>query len=322
MDGESAAEQYDHAKTRASGKFNDPVITADGAKRASVALTRLETLWVNTGTQCNIECASCYIESSPSNDRLSYITADELAPYLKEARAMGAREIAFTGGEPFLNPQMIVMTRNALEAGFEVLILTNAMRPMMRPAVRNGLLTLREEFGTALKLRISIDHYTAKIHDRERGNGAFAAMREGVCWLSENNFQIAAAGRQFTGENENELRSGFDQFFGCEKILIDAHDPAALILFPEMNIAADVPEITTDCWGVLNKAPSDVMCSTSRMLVKRKGASAPAVLACTLLPYDKAFELGETLADAATPVSLNHPFCAQFCVLGGASCAG
>ncbi|HBV56548.1 MAG TPA: radical SAM protein, partial [Rhodobacteraceae bacterium] len=58
-----------------------------------------------------------------------------------------------------------------------------------------------------------------------------------------------------------------------------------------------------------------------RMVVKRKGASAPSVVACTLLPYDLQFDLGETLAEAERPVALNHPHCAKFCVLGGASCS-
>jgi len=101
---------------------------------------------------------------------------------------------------------------------------------------------------------------------------------------------------------------------------MDAGDPAQLVLFPEMDTSRDVPEITTACWGILDKSPADVMCSNSRMIVKRKGAAAPAVIACTLLPYDAQFELGATLRDAAKTVPLNHPFCAQFCVLGGAAC--
>jgi hypothetical protein len=56
------------------------------------------------------------------------------------------------------------------------------------------------------------------------------------------------------------------------------------------------------------------------MVVKRKGADAPVLLACTLLPYAPEFELGATLAEAEAPVALNHPHCAKFCVLGGASC--
>jgi hypothetical protein len=64
-----------------------------------------------------------------------------------------------------------------------------------------------------------------------------------------------------------------------------------------------------------------MMCASARMVVKRRGADRPAVVACTLLPYDPAFELGATLAEAARPVALNHPHCAKFCVLGGAACS-
>jgi hypothetical protein len=71
----------------------------------------------------------------------------------------------------------------------------------------------------------------------------------------------------------------------------------------------------------LHRAPESVMCASSRMVVKRRGAERPAVLACTLLAYDARFELGATLAEARGPVSLNHPHCASFCVLGGAACS-
>ena len=88
-----------------------------------------------------------------------------------------------------------------------------------------------------------------------------------------------------------------------------------------MDETAEVPEITTACWGILGKSPSDVMCSNARMVVKRRGAERPVVLACTLLAYEEEFELGGTLAEAARPVALNHPHCAKFCVLGGARCS-
>ena len=67
-------------------KFHDPEVTADGSARAKVALKRLETLWFNTGTLCNLTCVNCYIESSPTNDRLVYITAEEVRTYLDEIR--------------------------------------------------------------------------------------------------------------------------------------------------------------------------------------------------------------------------------------------
>ena len=97
--------------------------------------------------------------------------------------------------------------------------------------------------------------------------------------------------------------------------------PAALVLFPEMQPEADPPEITTACWGILHKDPAGLMCASQRMVVRRKGAPGPSVLACTLIPYDRQFELGATLAEARGAVSLNHPYCASFCVLGGGSCS-
>src|SRR3546814_17909724 len=73
-----------------------------------------------------------------------------------------------------------------------------------------------------------------------------------------------------------------------------------------MDPAAVVPEITTACWGILGKSPNDVMCANARMVVKRKGAARPAVVACTLLPYEQAFEMGETLAEASGPVQIGR----------------
>src|SRR4051812_1041051 len=135
-------------------KFRDPLLTAKGEVRASVALDRLETLWINTGTLCNLTCASCYIESSPVNDKLVYPTLAEIEPFLDEARALGAREIGFTGGEPFMNREIVPMISAALGLGFDVIVLTNAMRPMRR--FEAALAALPRE---RLTLRVSLDHH-------------------------------------------------------------------------------------------------------------------------------------------------------------------
>ena len=90
----------------------------------------------------------------------------------------------------------------------------------------------------------------------------------------------------------------------------------------EMDASADVPEISEACWGILGVSPDALMCSSSRMVIKRTGAEQPVLVVCTLLPYDPQFELGQTLAEASCTVMLNHPHCARFCVLGGASCSG
>jgi uncharacterized Fe-S cluster-containing radical SAM superfamily protein len=305
------------------GKFSDPRLTANGETRATVSLTNPKTLWFNTGTLCNIECGNCYIESSPSNDRLVYISAAEVTDYLDqiETQEWPVTEIAFTGGEPFMNPQMIEMARESLERGYDVLILTNAMRPMMRKSMQNGLLALNKAFPSKLTLRVSVDHFDADLHDAERGTGTFEKTLDGMRWLRDNGFEMAVAGRSIMAHSDAESRAGYARLFAENNFNIDAQDPAKTVLFPEMDISVEVPEITDACWGILGKSPDAVMCSSSRMVVKRKGAKRPTVLACTLLPYDPEFQLGETLSEAERDVALNHPHCAKFCVLGGASCS-
>ena len=305
------------------GKFTNPHTTADGAPRARVSLKNPQTLWFNTGTLCNIECANCYIDSSPTNDALVYLTADEVGAFLDQARARAwpLQEIAFTGGEPFMNPQMIDMARRALTDGFRVLILTNAMRPMMRKPMQDGLIALNRAFPDQLCLRVSLDHFGADLHDAERGAGSFDITLRGMRWLAAQGIPMAAAGRAHMAQSEAEARDGFARLFARHGFDIDANDPARMVLFPEMDLGQDVPEITTDCWDILGKSPQSVMCASARMVVKRKGAAAPSVVACTLLPYETEFDLGATLADAEGDVALNHPHCAKFCVLGGASCS-
>ena len=313
-------------------KFRDPDWTASGERRAQVALEALTTLWINTGSLCNIECRNCYIESSPENDRLAYISRAEVAGFLDEIEreALPTREIAFTGGEPFMNPDILSMLGDALARGHSALVLTNAMQPMQRPRIQSGLLALREAHGARLVIRVSLDHYGKALHEAERGPDTYERTVEGIDWLARHGFAVALAGRTYSGESEDSLREGYGRLARARGWPIDVHDRAELVLFPEMDLHVDVPEITTACWGILHKSPSDVMCASSRMVVKRKGAARPVVLPCTLLPYDPAFEMGATLAEAARAdggmfasgaVKLCHPHCAKFCVLGGGSCS-
>jgi hypothetical protein len=304
-----------------AAKFVDPVFTATGERRASVPLRRLDTLWFNTGTLCNVTCRHCYIESSPRNDRLAYLTRRDVTAYLDEVEGggLGTSLIGFTGGEPCMNPDLVPMLEDVLGRGLHALVLTNAMQPLRR--IQSKLLDLRARHGRRLGIRVSLDHYAAAVHDAERGPGSWARTLEGLVWLARHDFAPDVAGRHFTAETEETLRTGYAGLFARLGIEIEASDPVRLMLFPEMDTTREVPEITEACWGILHKSPEDVMCASARMVVRRNGAPHPAVLACTLLPYDERFELGTTLAEARQAVSLNHPYCASFCVLGGGACS-
>jgi len=244
-------------------KFQDPNVTAAGETRARVSLDGLKTLWINTGTLCNLTCANCYIESSPRNDRLSYITTDEMRSYLDEIRDQGleTEEIAFTGGEPFMNPDMMQMLEVTLARGFHALVLTNAMKPMRHH--ESSLRKLKYWFEDKLEIRVSVDHYTQELHEKERGPASWQPMLDGLIWLSRNNFNFDIGGRTPWGEDEASMREGYAKLFAQHDISVDANDPAKLVLFPEMDENQDVPEITDQCWSILNVPCCPMMSSSS-----------------------------------------------------------
>jgi len=301
-----------------NNKFKDPKVTADGSDRAFVEAEKIKTLWFNTGTLCNIECKNCYIESSPKNDRLVYLTFDEVKNFIDEAieKNLGTEEIGFTGGEPFMNKDIIKMIEYSLSKGLKTLVLSNAMKPML-----NRVEEIKKVNHKNLTIRVSIDHYEKSKHEEIRGKNTYDIMMKGLKWLDENDFNYALATRLLWNETEEELRKNFGIFVKNNHLKLNTNSKQELVTFAEMDERVDTPEITTSCWNILKKDPKDIMCSSSRMIVRKKDLKKPSVIACTLLPYDEEFDLGQTLTNSLQKIYLNHKHCSKFCVLGGSSCS-
>ena len=299
-------------------KFKDQKVTADGSNRAFIEARNIKTLWFNTGTLCNIECKNCYIESSPKNDSLAYLTFEEVKSFIDEAidKNLGTNEIGFTGGEPFMNKDIMKMIDYSLNKNFKVLVLSNAMKPML-----NRTKELIKLNHSNLTIRVSIDHYEKEKHEEIRGKNTYDVMMQGLKWLNENNFNYTLATRLLWNEKEEDLRKNFGTFIKNNNLRLDTNSPKELVTFAEMDEKIDTPEITTSCWDILNKDPNDIMCSWSRMVVRKKNSNNPSVIACTLLPYADEFDLGETLTNSLQKIYLNHKHCSKFCVLGGSSCS-
>ena len=223
------------------------------------------------------------------------------------------------------------MVEDALRRGFEVLVLSNAMQPMQRPKAKRGLLDLGKRFGARLTIRVSLDHYTKALHEAERGARTWERTLAGLEWLAEQRAEGGDRGPHLLERRRGRRRAQATRSLIAEQgWRVDPADPAELVLLPEMDGKHDVPEITTRCWAILKKNPGDMMCASSRMVIKRRGAERPTVVPCTLIAYDPAFEMGATLAAAgeadggmfaAGAVKLCHPHCSKFCVLGGGSCS-
>lgn len=298
-------------------KFSNKQYTISGEKRAYVNFNGLKTLWFNTGTLCNLSCKDCYIESSPRNDRLLYLSHEDVCKYLNEIETsnINCKSIGITGGEPFMNKDIIKIISTCLNKDRELLILTNAMQPLQNKKCM--LLNFQE--NNNLKFRISLDHYTKEKHEKIRGKNSWDKTINGIIWLHNNNFNISIASRSLY-ENEKLLRKGYKNLFEQLNLNLDVCNNNDLVLFPEMNNLTDTPEITTACWSLLGVNPNNLMCSNSRMIVKRKENNKTHVVACTLLPYTKEYDYGEDLNNSFKKTYLNHPHCSKFCVLGGANC--
>jgi len=299
-------------------KFKNQKVTADGSNRAFIEARNIKTLWFNTGTLCNIECKNCYIESSPKNDSLAYLTFEEVKSFIDEAvdKNLGTYEIGFTGGEPFMNKDIMKMIDYSLKKRLKVLVLSNAMKPML-----NRTKELIKLNHSNLTIRVSIDHYEKEKHEEIRGKNTYDVMLQGLKWLNENNFNYTLATRLLWNEKEENLRKNFGTFIKNNNLRLDTNSSKQLVTFAEMDEKIDTPEITTSCWDILNKNPNDIMCSWSRMVVRKKNSKNPSVIACTLLPYADEFDLGDTLTNSLQKIYLNHKHCSKFCVLGGSSCS-
>lgn len=298
-------------------KFENKFLTVSGKQRAFIETKQFKTLWFNTGTLCNLTCKNCFMESSPTNDQLSYLSFEEFKNYIDESmvKNYGTKEVGFTGGEPFMNKDIIKMIEYSLKNGFNTLVLTNAMKPMLNK--KEQLLNLK---SSNLTIRVSIDHYKKEKHELIRGQNSYDVMMVGLKWLNDNDFNYALATRLLWNEKEDVVRKNFGIFTKNNKLNLDTNSKQHLVTFVEMNEKKDTPEITTECWGILKKDPSNIMCSSSRMIVKKKGSKNTSVIACTLLPYDNNFDLGKTLEESFKKIYLNHPHCSKFCVLGGSNC--
>ncbi len=301
-------------------KFRDAELTVRGERRATVSFERLRTLWFNTGSLCDLTCAGCYVESSMGNDTLVYLSLTDVVPFLDEIRDGGlpTEAIGLTGGEPFLNREIIAILDACLSRGFRTVVVTNGLRSMRRQEA--GLLGLRLRFGEQLVVRVSLDHHDRAVHEAERGVGTWGEAAAGLVWLVKAGFRVGVMARCLPGESEAASRSGFAALFTRLGLGAEAALPAVLHLLPEIDSGADVDEVDEGGWAALGRAPGGMMCASSRMVVRRRGETA-RVASCVLLPYDKRFDQGSTLREARRTVTLNHPNCARFCVLGGGQLA-
>jgi MoaA/NifB/PqqE/SkfB family radical SAM enzyme len=295
----------------------------------------LEDLWIMQGSVCDLRCTHCYTASSPRNGRLEQIGSAELRPHLEEAARWGVAKIYFTGGEVFVNDDVLRgrTDRNHeflenLAAAMEIApveILTNGRRHIRAhiPAMQR----LCERHPGRLTLRITLESPEASRHDAVRGRGTFAQTVETVRMLAELRFPLVIAAERplLNGGSDGELREAYRRLFPGVDVNVNlignmlemGHQLDAMARRGETPQAEVF--VTTDCFGILGKPPEGLMCHFSRCIQKIEGRLR--YYPCPVIYDDPRFELGLTLAESLRRVYIAHRNCYAYCLKGrGASC--
>ena len=289
--------------------------TPDGQARGYIQPQRLGELWVHTGSTCNLRCPFCFEGSKPGDDRIQMIRFIELKPFIDEALTLGVEQFAFTGGESFVNTDMLAILSYALEYR-ECLVLSNATEPLMN-SLQQVFKLLEKPYS--LHFRVSLDYPDPKRHDASRGKGNFYKALQTMSRLYNAGFTISVARLQEPDENSEEIEDAYHCFFKAAGLPVDLN----MTSFPDFMLPgsdADVPYITEDCMRRLDdEKRAQFMCNYSKMIVKKDGKIS--VYACTLVDDDKDYDLGMTLTNSMMKrVMLKHHRCYS-CFAYGASCS-
>jgi MoaA/NifB/PqqE/SkfB family radical SAM enzyme len=315
----------------------------NGAERGYVDFRRtdgrpaLEDLWIFQGSLCDLKCKHCYTASSPAADHLGQVGFHELRPHLDDARRFGVRKIWFTGGEVFVNREVLSgrAARNeeflgslayALEIA-PVEVLTNGRKHIRTHF--DALADLRRRHGDRLTLRITLESPEAAGHDRIRGRGTFAQTLDTLARLCELGFlPVVTTERPLLGGlSDEEIRAAYGALFASRGISAEINPIENMLEMGHELVRieaagrAQSPEVfvTTGCFALLGKSPDSLMCAASRTIQKIDGELR--VYPCPVICADARFELGRTLEESFRRVYLAHKNCYDYCLRGvGATC--
>jgi molybdenum cofactor biosynthesis enzyme MoaA len=279
----------------------------------SVELRSLDTLWFQvSGTVCNLACTHCFVSSSPTNHTHEALTLAEIEPYLQQGAALGVKEYYFTGGEPFLNPEMERILERTLEYG-PATVLTNGL--LLNPDRCRKLARMALGSRYSLDFRVSLDGYSAATNDPIRGEGTFERILEGISNLVSAGLNPVITVTEVYDDNGSVL--GKKQFFRLLEEL--GIEKPRLKMLPVFRIGAEAERSGAyESWQRLRTSDSPgnwdhLQCSSCRMVTDQ------GVWVCPILVNEPQGKMGQTLPDTLNAFSMDHSAC-WTCHVYGVSC--
>jgi sulfatase maturation enzyme AslB (radical SAM superfamily) len=280
-----------------------------------VPLGHLDDLWLQVGgTLCNLECRHCFISCSPHNRSFGFLTLEDVRRALDESVGLGVKEYYFTGGEPFLNPEMVAILELTLTYG-PATVLTNGT--VLKDDWLRRLRQADEASPYSLEFRVSIDGCTAADNDAVRGAGTFERAMGGVRQLVAHGFlPIVTVARTRDDADDGETFRGF-----VEVLRRHGYDRPRVKILPTLRLGAEVARqrgyrpderVTPEMMEGFDAAL--LICNHSRAVTDR------GVFVCPILIEAPDARLGATLAESLGPYPLRHHAC-WTCYQNGALCA-
>jgi AdoMet-dependent heme synthase len=280
-----------------------------------VPLAHLDDLWFQVaGTTCNLTCKHCFISCSPHNQAFGFLDLATVERYLEESVALGVKEYYFTGGEPFLNRDMVAILERTLQYG-PATVLTNGT--VFKPGWLERLRAAENASPYSLEFRVSMDGYTAKENDAIRGEGTFERILHGVRLLLDYDFlPILTVTQTRDDQNDAMLFAGF-----VELLKSRGYVRPRIKMLPTLRTGAEIERqrgyqeferVTAEMMAGYDL--SLLLCSKSRIVTDR------GVCVCPILIEAPDAVLGATLAEAQRPFAITHQAC-YTCYQFGAICS-
>ena len=289
--------------------------TARGDESPSVQLSSLDHLWFQVaGTLCNLTCHHCFISCSPKNNTFGFLTLDEVKRRLEESLELGVKEYYFTGGEPFLNREMVPILAETLRYG-PATVLTNGT--VLQDKWLETLRCAEDKSLYSLEFRVSIDGFSSATNDPIRGPGTFVRAMRGIIKLVDHGFlPIITAARSWPDEDDQRV---VGDFVGSLKNA--GYLRPRLKILPMLKLGEEknrscgyreTERITSKMMRGYD--PTQLVCEHSRIVTDR------GVCVCPILIEAPDAVMGQRLNDALGPYQLAHGAC-YTCYQYGAICA-
>jgi sulfatase maturation enzyme AslB (radical SAM superfamily) len=280
-----------------------------------VEIEHLDHLWFQVaGTRCNLTCNHCFISCSPHNRSFGFMSLSDVLARLKESSVQGVKEFYFTGGEPFLNPDLVPMLEATLEIGPST-VLTNAT--VLQPEWLDRLRLAEQRSIYSLEFRVSIDGFDAESNDPIRGEGTFDRAIQGVTLLVDQGFlPIITATRTWEADQDLRVVGNFQRLLRAL-----GYDRPRIKILPTLKIGAEEhrsqgyqigERVTRQMMDGFDS--SQLLCHHSRIVTDR------GVHVCPILIESSDALLSDSLAGSMRPYPLGHGACFT-CFQYGAICS-